>query len=464
MSSNAQILRTLDEASSAEALLSIGDESELESLLCDFTDEEAAQLIYDWELWARPKQRWSPDWKRGKLLLGGRGFGKTRTAMELSRMAVEEYEYRNLMLAGPTSRDTRRIMLTGKSGMLSICPPWNRPIWHKADMWLEWPNGARAELFTAEKPDMFRGPEADFGAFEELAAWPRLDNMDVDPFGTAQRAIRLPHKMGARWIGATTPRPRRTLRDLVKDPNVVVIQGSSMENLANLDTDFYSSVLEPLIGTTLGRQEIMGELLMSFPEQVYDMFVESQDVISRDQLPDKFEAVIGGLDWGGSNPTAFYLIGIHKGKFYVFHEYYVANERSQPKYDNIKRLCDLFNVSVVYIDPAASQQYKDLAAMDVPVRRAKNAVEDGIVCVQTHMEKGRFYVVDSCHNLIDEIAMYSYRVDANGNVLERVPIKANDHGVDAVRYAIFTYGDPSRSHSVNVPDMSSGGHIATSEY
>ena len=118
MAATAESLRKLDEATAADVLQAIESPTQLEAALEDFTDEEAAQLLFDWSLWARPTQTWPADWIRGWLIMAGRGFGKTRTALEAARAGVEDFGYRHLMLAGPTARDTRRIMLTGQSGLL----------------------------------------------------------------------------------------------------------------------------------------------------------------------------------------------------------------------------------------------------------------------------------------------------------------------------------------------------------
>ena len=45
------------------------------------------------------------------------------------------------------------------------------------------------------------------------------------------------------------------------------------------------------------------------------------------------------------------------------------------------------------------------------------------------------YVDVSCANLIDELKAYRWRTDSAGNVLD-VPEDANDHGIDALSYAL----------------------------
>jgi phage terminase large subunit-like protein len=67
-------------------MATISEESVISRLLqldpnwyTDLTEEQQRQAMWDWTLWARPKQL-APegDW-RVWLILAGRGFGKTRS-------------------------------------------------------------------------------------------------------------------------------------------------------------------------------------------------------------------------------------------------------------------------------------------------------------------------------------------------------------------------------------------------
>jgi len=47
--------------------------------------------------------------------------------------------------------------LKGKSGILTICPRDERPLYVPSKRRLEWPNGARSLIFTADEPERLRG-------------------------------------------------------------------------------------------------------------------------------------------------------------------------------------------------------------------------------------------------------------------------------------------------------------------
>jgi phage terminase large subunit-like protein len=112
---------------------------------------------YRWSLHARPQQIPPPgDWAYW-LILAGRGFGKTRTGAELVRAWARDFRFVNLI--GATSDDARDIMIEGESGILSICPASERPVYKKSERKLSWPNGATSLIFTADEPDRLRGKQ-----------------------------------------------------------------------------------------------------------------------------------------------------------------------------------------------------------------------------------------------------------------------------------------------------------------
>lgn len=220
---------------------------------------EKAALRYNWPFHARPNQRLPPgDWTTW-LLCCGRGFGKTRTAAEAVRELVESGLHRRVGIIARTAGDVR-VMLTGESGLLRITPPATRPIWVPSRRELVWPNGALGTTFTAEKPDQLRGPEHDLIWGDEVAAWSYPDTWDQAMF-----TLRIGRK--PRAIASTTPRPTQLIRRFLNDASgfVHVTRGATRENAANLAAAFFTSVIKRYEGTTLGRQELEGQLIDDRP-------------------------------------------------------------------------------------------------------------------------------------------------------------------------------------------------------
>lgn len=89
------------------------------------------------------------------------------------------------------------------------------------------------------------------------------------------------------------------------------------------------------------------------------------------------------------------------------------------------------------VDPSALSFRTELRQRGVTQIEAVNSVNDGIRLVSTLMGKHALKVHRSCAHLLDEIDGYSWD-DRLAILGEDRPIKLNDHGVDALRYAITT--------------------------
>lgn len=224
------------------------------AVLNELTPEDAAALLYDWRFLARPEQiAPSGDW-RIWLVSAGRGYGKTRLGAEWVRMMAETGQAKRIALVGRTLADVREVMLDGESGLLSICPPWNRPIYHPTRRRLVWANGAVALAYSGDKPDQLRGPQHDAAWADELAAW---------RFEASWSNLMMGLRLGAhpRVVVTTTPRPTKLIRSLLSDPDVIVTSGTTFDNAANLAPSALASLIRQYGGTRLGAQELEAKLL-----------------------------------------------------------------------------------------------------------------------------------------------------------------------------------------------------------
>lgn len=272
------------------------------------SDQQFSDLRAKWPFWARPNQI-APkgDWTFW-LLLAGRGFGKTRTGAEWVNERVQLGLAKRIALVAPTAADVRKVMVEGESGLLAISPPWNRPIFEPSKLQLTWPNGAIAQLFSAEEPERLRGPQCDTFWADELAAWKKLqDTWDMLQFG-----FRLGHD--PRGVITTTPKPLPIVRQLVADNKdiaeenraekwtgqTVITRGSTYENKANLAPKFFQQVVTKYEGTRLGRQELDAQILEDMPGALWQRTNIDANRISAVTLPPIYreEGVVPGLDVG----------------------------------------------------------------------------------------------------------------------------------------------------------------------
>jgi len=228
--------------------------------------EETEFLNHDWQIWARDDQL-PPDtapnggpWTTW-LILGGRGAGKTRTGAEwvrglaLGRAPFADRPVERIALIGETLGDARAVMVEGPSGLLAIHAAQERPSFSVSRRELVWPNGAVAQLFSADDPERLRGPQFGAAWADELAKWRYAERT----WDMLQFCLRLGDH--PRQVVTTTPRPILLLKRLLADPATAVSRAATSANAANLAPGFLSTVAARYQGTRLGRQELDGELI-----------------------------------------------------------------------------------------------------------------------------------------------------------------------------------------------------------
>ncbi len=242
---------------------------------------------YRWTLRARANQLPpAGDW-RTWLILAGRGFGKTRAGAEWVRAQIESGRCRRMILAARTTDDARDVMVEGESGILAICPPWNRPVWRPSTRMLKWPNGAIAMVYSADKPDLFRGKQCDGAWADELAAWRYPEAWDQLLLGL---------RLGAdpRVVVTTTPRPTPVIKELMAHPTTVVTRGSTYDNRANLAPAFFEGIISRYEGTRLGRQELYAEILDDNPNALWQR--AQIDKLRVKEAPQELQRVVVAID------------------------------------------------------------------------------------------------------------------------------------------------------------------------
>ena len=218
-------------------------------------------LLHHWRFWARPDQLPPPGRWTSWLLLGGRGAGKTRAGAEWVRGRLEGKtplaagRCRRVALIGENLVAAREVMVEGPSGLRAIAPPETRPTYIASRHILVWPNGAVAQLFSAERPESLRGPQFDLAWCDELAKW-RHDEASWDMLQFGLRLGEHPQQ-----AITTTPRPTRLMKRLLQDEHCVVSRAATRANAAHLAPGFLQEIIARYEGSRLGRQELEAELI-----------------------------------------------------------------------------------------------------------------------------------------------------------------------------------------------------------
>ena len=178
---------------------------ERRSEVVDALDQcERNELGWHWPLTARPEQLAPPgDW-RTWLIMAGRGFGKTRAGAEWVRQVAEENCEARIALVSSSLAEARSVMVEGESGILACSPPDRRPVFEASLRKLRFPNGAQAQLFSANDPESLRGPQHSHAWCDEIGKWPLANDRAVRSWNNLLMGMRLGDD--PRLLATTTPR------------------------------------------------------------------------------------------------------------------------------------------------------------------------------------------------------------------------------------------------------------------
>lgn len=196
--------------------------------------------------------------------------------------------------------------------------------------------------------------------------------------------------------------------------------------------------LPPGFGASLGYagrfadQELGGEFV-AFEGVVYPAFTRAH--VQR--IDCAGWRTVFGVDVGTRNPTAILVIRFSGDRIHVEHEVYRRGMDAEEIPQGVATLAERWKPEAVAVDPSAAGVIKALRRRGIHAVAAKNDVGEGIRRVTAVLSD--FTVDPSCVNTIAEFETYQYPE----NRQERdVPLKENDHAMDAGRYGIMEITAP----------------------
>ncbi len=224
--------------------------------------ELAALGSWHWEIWARDEQLPPQGPWRVWLICAGRGFGKTRAGAEWVRNVARHDPAARIALVGASLGEVRSVMVEGESGILAASPGALAPEFEPSLKRLTWPNGAQAYLYSAGEPESLRGPQHTHAWCDEIAKWDNAGDRARDAWDNLQLGMRLGEH--PRVLATSTPRRVPLMLRLLAEARggaVVVAQGRTVDNAGVLPGAYFASMLDQFAGSSLGRQELDGEML-----------------------------------------------------------------------------------------------------------------------------------------------------------------------------------------------------------
>lgn len=181
-----------------------------------------------------------------------------------------------------------------------------------------------------------------------------------------------------------------------------------------------------------------------------------------DEMPDDefFDDIIAGVDFGFTHPFVFLKVGWKENDIYIEQKIYEEGLEPNDQIEAMNREVPDFKAKhyEIYADnnrPDTIQQLSDLDWNIFAAEKPPGSVLDSIQEVKNYNLK----IVEDSTSVTDEIKAYKWKEDKLGNPIEGSPVKINDHAMDAMRYAIYSYVCKyKRSSGVKVRQISLGGY------
>lgn len=146
------------------------------------------------------------------------------------------------------------------------------------------------------------------------------------------------------------------------------------------------------------------------------------------------------VDFGYNHPLAAYLYAIGPdNQIHVMKELYRRKLDDKQRTEAIKELTEGYEVEEAVGDSedplAIIQLNRELDFTIDSAIKGQGSVLQGINTVKSALHSGQLTISDICTNLIDELEVYSWKLDKEGNETDQ-PVKENDDGVDSMRYFV----------------------------
>jgi len=143
---------------------------------------------------------------------------------------------------------------------------------------------------------------------------------------------------------------------------------------------------------------------------------------------------IAAVDFGYTNPTA--ILKIEKDsdqRYYVTWEWYKTQKTTSEIVEQVRAI----RSNVCYPDPAEPDRIDELVSAGINCREVSKDIVAGIQVVRDLLKQNRLFIHVDCRHLINELETYHYPESQPDKNEVEVPVKDNDHAVDALRYALY---------------------------
>jgi hypothetical protein len=305
------------------------------------------------------------------------------------------------------------------------------------DKVLELPNGSMIRLGAATQVDSCVGRSYDLIVFDESA----LCKGGQEAFNVALRPTL--DKPGSKAIFISTPRGKKNWFAVFHQRGF----SSEFPEWCSIHADYHENprMDEKDIAEArkvMSKAEFDQEYMASFVTYEGAIYcLPPECVVEHEIEVEEHWEIIGGLDPGYRDPTAFIILAYdgYKERFYVLAEYQNAEATTEGHAAILNEMIAKYKVETVFIDPAAAQFAGDLAmTYDIATSKAKKDILPGITYCQNVVDTGRLIVPADCLVTLEGLDQYQW--DQNETISRERPMHGMaSHMMDALRYAIYSF-------------------------
>lgn len=194
-------------------------------------------------------------------------------------------------------------------------------------------------------------------------------------------------------------------------------------------------------------------------EDLYKIF--KVDEFRQHRIPKSWTRV-AGIDFGSTFVYLALAIEPRTRSWILFHEYYCNIDRRLKEHSNfIKTSTDYDFLDVIFADSAAKQDRLELRGHGIKTRKSIKG-EDSILLgidevklfLQNNpiLDRPKFYILEgAAPNTVLEFETWPWKVEKDGTVNTEEPVDADNHCMDALRYALFSFSRAgSRYEAISV--------------
>lgn len=331
--------------------------------------------------------------------------------------------------------------------------------------WYDYANGSRLYVVGMDRPGKVLSGEYD-GIYVNQAEELRLEDWETLSTRVTGRGAKTETPM---LCGDCNPGPashwilkRAELRMLHSrhEDNPTLFDGAG--RLTEQGTRSFA-VLDSLTGVR--KERLRHGRWVSAEGVVYEAFDRAKHLVAFRPPPASIGRRIRSVDFGYTNPFCCQWWYIDpEGRMYLYREIYRTQRLVEDHAREIVRLSAGESIEATVADHDAEDR-ATLARHGVHTMAAKKDVSVGIQAVQARLEKGRLLVCEGslverdealaekrkpvC--TLDEFESYSWPKAADGRALKEDPVKIDDHGMDAMRYAVMHVAERTPAKDFYVP-------------